>query len=211
MKLYHFRDEKYGLKSIKEKRLKISRIMQLNDPFEFLGVNLKDPDLRDAMNKTKRQLSENHGIICFSKNWDNPVQWSHYADHHKGVCLVFEVDPSLVSKVEYSNHRIKAESEIDHAFMKKILTTKFSHWAYEQEYRAFLRLDHESEEGGLYFKEFDDHLNLTGVIVGHSSKVKRVDVFDALGDLGGKVKVFKARAAFTTFQVVRNKNENLWT
>lgn len=210
MKLYHFRDAKYGLKSIKEKRLKIARIMQLNDPFEFLGVNLKDRDLRCAINNTKRQLSENHGIICFSRNWDNPVQWSHYSDHHRGLCLEFEVDTSLVSKVSYSNHRVEAEGEIDHAFMKKILTTKFSHWAYEQEYRAFLKLDHE-EEGGLYFKDFDERLKLTGVIVGHSSEVKREDVSEALGALCGEVQFFKARAAFTKFQIVRNMNENLWT
>ena len=28
------------------------------------------------------------GMLCFSKGWHNPVQWSHYTDKHKGICRV---------------------------------------------------------------------------------------------------------------------------
>ena len=211
MKLYHFRDSKYGLMAIKERRLKIARIMELNDPFEFFGINLKDRNLRNAMISTKQQLSESKGIICFSTDWQNPVQWSHYADNHRGLCLEFEVDKTLVSEVHYSNHRLQAPNKIDETFMKKILTTKFIHWVYEKEYRAFLQLDHEDQEDALYFKGFDDHLKLSKVIVGNSSSITRKKVADALGENEGEVEVFKARAAFTSFKVVKNMNETLWT
>jgi hypothetical protein len=211
MKLYHFRDEKYGLMSIRDRRLKIARIMELNDPFEFLGINLKDRNLRRAMNSAKQKLSGDMGLICFSSNWDNPVQWSHYADHHRGLCLEFEVNKNIVEKVTYSNHRIQVHNEVDLKLMRQILSTKFSHWTYEQEYRAFVKLDHNDQERGLYFKAFDEDLKLTSVIVGHSSTITRKDVSDTLGDIGDKVTSFKARAAFTKFKVVRNNNESLWT
>ena len=54
MKLFHFRDEHFGLKSIKERRLKVARIMELNDPFELLGVSLASPEVRELLNMTKR-------------------------------------------------------------------------------------------------------------------------------------------------------------
>ncbi|MGH9611570.1 MAG: hypothetical protein ACRD4P_00670 [Bryobacteraceae bacterium] len=37
---FHFICEKYGLDDIKNRRLKISQIQDLNDPFEFLGFDL---------------------------------------------------------------------------------------------------------------------------------------------------------------------------
>jgi hypothetical protein len=37
MRLYHFIRERFGLEAIRDSRLKISRINELNDPFEFLG------------------------------------------------------------------------------------------------------------------------------------------------------------------------------
>jgi hypothetical protein len=40
MKVYHFRSAEFGIKSLRERRLKIARIMELNDPFEFLAVDL---------------------------------------------------------------------------------------------------------------------------------------------------------------------------
>ena len=46
MRVFHFRSVKYGLKSLEERRLKISRIHELNDPFEILGANLSNRDFR---------------------------------------------------------------------------------------------------------------------------------------------------------------------
>lgn len=91
MKLYHFRNEKFGLKSTEERRLKIARINKLNDPFELLGCALSDKAQRKVIKEVKETLSNNKGLVCFSKNWKNPVQWAHYADSHKVVCLGFEV------------------------------------------------------------------------------------------------------------------------
>ncbi len=36
MRLYHFFSEKYALEALRNKRIKVSIINELNDPFEFL-------------------------------------------------------------------------------------------------------------------------------------------------------------------------------
>lgn len=77
MRVYHFINEKFGLKDIRERRLKISRIMELNDPFELFGVELTDKKFRRFVRSEKMSVAENTGIICFSANWKNPVQWAH--------------------------------------------------------------------------------------------------------------------------------------
>jgi len=75
--------------------------MELNDPFEFLGVDLSDPDFRRQIKATKKTLSESRGLLCFSKNWHNPVLWGHYADKHRGICLGFDMPEDLPTKVDY--------------------------------------------------------------------------------------------------------------
>ena len=49
MRLYHFLNAEYGLLNIRHRRLKIARINELNDPFEFLGVATKSADLVAAI------------------------------------------------------------------------------------------------------------------------------------------------------------------
>ena len=109
MRLYHFINEKYGLEDLREKRLKIGRIMELNDPFEFMGTDLSDRGFRESVEKTKRDLSEEVGLLCFSESWDNPVQWAHYADGHKGFCLGFDVSEHLLAEVSYIDERLPVD------------------------------------------------------------------------------------------------------
>lgn len=104
--VYHYISARYGLEGIQKRRLKISRIMELNDPFEFLGVNLKDRKFRKLISETKQELSKSKGLLCFSKTWRNPVLWGHYADKHKGLCLGFEIASNLLGKVEYIDSRL---------------------------------------------------------------------------------------------------------
>jgi len=89
MRVYHFINRKYGLQALRRKRLKVSLIDQLNDPFELLGIASHNPDERQAFADVKTGLARYSGILCFSSKWSNPVQWSHYGDRHKGLCLVF--------------------------------------------------------------------------------------------------------------------------
>lgn len=208
MLVYHFLNAKYGLEDIERRRLKISRLMELNDPFEFLGADLSDREFRRALRKTKANISKSKGLLCFSGSWKNPVLWGHYADKHRGLCLGFEVPDSILGKVEYQDSRLPVPRRFDEAFMRKLLFTKFKHWEYEQEYRVYTQLEEHVE--GIYYSEFSEQLKLKKVIVGDQSDVTRAYVADALGVLANSVEAFKARAGFTKFEVVRQKNNAKW-
>lgn len=205
MRVYKFINESFGLKNLREKRLKISRIMELNDPFEFLGMDLSDPEFRRAVKDAKKQLSKSKGVLCFSKTWTNPVQWSHYANNHKGICLGFDVPEENLYKVNYVKERLSHNGEIDKSFMIKSLTTKFNHWSYEEEYRAFLPLD--EEEDGMYYTDFSDNLKLKQVIIGAHSEITCSQIRAVVDD---SIETFKTRAAFRSFKIVRNKNAGIW-
>jgi hypothetical protein len=210
MRVFHFRNTEFGIKSLKERRLKIARVAELNDPFEFLGMELSDRKFRKHMNVAKSKFSESTGILCFSASWKNPVQWTHYAEQHTGIAMGFDVPDKLLSEIAYVTERLPMTAPIDNAIMEQCLTTKFAHWAYEEEYRRFIPLAPIKQDNALYFLPFSDNLRLREVIVGSRSSLSRSQVADALGTFAPEVTVFKSRPAFRTFDVVRNQNEKLW-
>jgi hypothetical protein len=220
MRVYHFINAKFGLEAIRLRRLKLARISELNDPFEFLQVASRNPKTRARYQYVKRALSEYMGLLCFSENWRNPVQWSHYAESHRGICLGFDVAPAAgMSKVRYVDSRIapnlramKAMGQAAVGHMLDLLTIKFEHWRYEQEHRLFVRLSDRDEETGLYFFNFgaDNNVKLREVIVGARSEISPEQVADALGDIAPDVVSCKARLAFRTFEVVRQRGQDLW-
>src|ERR1700690_489805 len=102
MRVYHFINKEYGVEDLRRRRLKIAMLNELNDPFEFYGVDLSDENIRRGFKKMKDELSLTNGLLCFSRDWHNPVQWSHYADKHRGLCLGFEVPTEPFGAVNYS-------------------------------------------------------------------------------------------------------------
>ena len=209
MRVYHFVKAKYGLSNLKKRHLKISIIMKLNDPFEFLGAELSDRSFRRVMQETKKEISKTNGLLCFSRNWTNPVQWSHYTDKHKGICLGFDVPNHLLTKIDYVKERLIHHGEINEELMRKLLTTKFEHWSYEEEYRSFVELE-EKDKDGNYYADFSENLELREIIIGAQSSITRKEIDDALSSYKGDLEIFKAIADFRRFEVVRNMNEKLW-
>jgi hypothetical protein len=210
MRVYHFTGPTYGLQNIKHRRLKIARLEELNDLFEFAGYDLSNRNKRKAILQTKAQLNLLHGLICFSKNWQDPVQWGHYAQKHEGVCLGFDVPDELLAQVNYVQSRPPcpdAETTTQ-ATTATLLNTKFAHWSYEDEYRVWTALA--EEENGLYFAPFSEQIALKQVMVGARSTITRAQLAAALGSLADGVEVFQVRPAFRTFRIVRCKNEKLW-
>jgi hypothetical protein len=218
MRFYHFLNKKYGLENIGRRRLKIARINDLNDPFEFAGVSLGDKNVRDAFQKMKLEMNEQRGLLCFSTKWKNSVMWSHYADKHQGLCLGFDVADKSVGQVSYSRKRLavgleqlKTPRNITEDDARKLLFTKHTHWKYESEYRAFVTLEEEDEDTGLYFAKFSDRLTLRQVIVGAESCISRQQLSEALGDKLQHVEQIKAGLALKSFSVVRQRKSTLWT
>jgi Protein of unknown function (DUF2971) len=218
MKLYHFTGQQYGLLNIVHRRLKVARIRELNDPFELRGVDLSDPSDRETFKQFKNDMDNTSGILCFAENWKNPVHWSHYADHHRGICLGFEVPTNTTTKIGYNDtvltfdKALLSKSEEERLkFFLKLSTTKFKHWEYEQEHRKSIPLTPKEAKQPLNFVDFSDELKLSEVIVGSLSAVTRKEIDDALGDLRATVVCKKARLAFKTFEVTEQICASLWS
>lgn len=217
MRVYHFVNEQHGLENIRRRRVKIATINDLNDPFELLGPRSSNAEIRRRFENVKQKLAQRAGLLCFSTKWSNPVQWSHYADGHRGLCLGFDMPDAYLHRVSYSSKRLEPDiSALEEAGdagaseMRRILTTKYTHWRYEREVRCFVTLDESDRESGLYFFEFSPKLTLKKVIVGHRSPVRHNQLVDAFGsDLRGII-TRKARLAFQSFSVVEQRNRKLW-
>ncbi|WP_210188355.1 DUF2971 domain-containing protein [Bosea sp. OK403] len=200
--------------------MKLSRLDRLNDPFELLGYATKTPAERAAWSNVKSGLAKFGGILCFSANWHNPVQWSHYADRHAGLCLGFDVPDHLLEKVCYQRQRlawddsmlaaIDAESDEAHEMMRALVKTKFRHWQYEREYRLFAKLK-DPDKQGRCFVNFDSDLLLREIIVGAESAITRAEIDKALGKQRDRVSTTKARLAFKTFSIVEQRLKNQWS
>lgn len=212
MRVYHFTNAEFGLKILQEKRLKISHILKLNDPFEFSSlVESHDLEFRNAMEAGKQGVAEIAGIICFSANWKNPVQWAHYADRHTGLCLGFDIPDENLEKILYVKERVPHNGKFDESGVIELMTTKYEDWGYEEEYRVFIPFDQPDDADGLYYSDFHENLKLVTVIVGVNSYVSCSAVVALLGNLNGKVvEVFKAKPHSHKFEMTRDQNENLF-
>ena len=216
MRVYHFVPRCYGMEDIVRRRLKIATLDQLNDPFELLAAAPRDPDQRAAFRRTKEQMGGRAGLLCFSRNWRNPVQWSHYADRHRGLCLGFDVADELVRPVIYRRHRtpfdpaLLEDDDRASALMEELACTKFSHWRYKNEVRVFAALDERDQETGLFFAPFSPTMALREVIVGAAADVGRAELGEAVGGLSGQVRMRKARLAFRSFNVVTQRRRDQW-
>jgi hypothetical protein len=202
MRVYHFLCAMWALDDIRKKRIKISVIDQLNDPFELWCVEQRDKRLRQALRGFKAEMVERFGMICFSKHWRNPLLWSHYADKHRGICLGFDVDDRGLKPVAYANERPSLRVPPTMESINELLFTKFRDWSYEEELRNWFRLD--EREGERYFYPFDTLVRLREVIVGPLCGLSKAVIEKSLEEYSG-VSVLKARLAFKTFRVVKNQ------
>jgi hypothetical protein len=212
MRVYHLLPSRYVETSIRDRRLKIARIQELNDPFELLAGNLRSRADRQAARKWKDVYSRAYGLLCFSPHWHSPVMWSHYADRHRGVCFGFDIIDSQAVRVEYNNHRIpvaykagNSANGLDTDFANRVLSTKFEHWRYEEEIRMFVPLDPSFQAGDLYFRPFSDTLKLREIGLGPLCALQTTDIRDLVASMEPEVKVFRTRLAFQTFTIVRDR------
>jgi hypothetical protein len=214
MRVYKFLSKRFGLKSLYERRLKQSRVHELNDPFELRPYDMTDRDARYAFMALREHLDRECGLVCFSSSWRDPVIWAHYADRHCGLCLGFEVpditgdgDRDIAKRVEYISEPLPFPPDFLELPLEKQKVvsdatpfTKFKHWAYEGEIRLWGQLSNE-EDGNHYF-EFEERMRLVEVIIGERCTLGRDAIMRALGAHADGVTVRKARAAFDRFEMV---------
>lgn len=203
MLLYYFTCAKYGLENLRNRRFKISDFSNVNDPFELLGVQLGDKSVRHALTFQKNKISKSTGLLCFSEDKYNPVQWANYADKHKGICLGFEIPEQSVRKVKYVSERLDKSTLDEPDCNEKLLITKFKNWQYEKERRLLLKLSDYPKNGrGYRFKSFDETLLLKEVYIGCKSSVKYKDIASAYSSDAKSVIVKFTRPAFRDFRIV---------
>jgi hypothetical protein len=203
MRVYHFLPANWAIDDIEKRRVKISEIEELNDPFELWCVSQQDRRLREALRGFKKEMEKSYGMICFSRRWHSPLLWSHYAAKHSGICLGFEVDDRGLKAVSYVAERPNLRIPPTVKSMEQLLFTKFKDWQYEEEWRNWFRLD--ERDGDHYFYPFDGFVQLREVITGPICQTPKVKIDEALSSYSDRVHVLKARLAFKTFRVVRNR------
>jgi Protein of unknown function (DUF2971) len=200
---YHFVSLQYGLDDLRHRRLKISHLDDLNDPFELWAIAQPDPRVRHALIAAKRTMAQQWGLLCFSLDWHNPVLWSHYGDRHRGIALGFDVDPEILKPVSYRRTR-RTLKTLSMKTANALLFTKYFDWNYEHEARIFTQLNDRDSQSGLYFMNFSDQLILREVIAGPLCTATLQELREVVGSRAG-VSFTKARLAFKTFRVVTNQ------
>ncbi|PXW88228.1 Protein of unknown function (DUF2971) [Nitrosomonas sp. Nm84] len=198
MIVYHFTPSEFALKALRDRRLKISRINELNDPFEFCAADFSHSDTKAKLETFKNQVNEQYGVICFSEHYHDPVLWSHYADGHRGVALVFEIPDDQVISIDYQPERLRLDVDaiiqcggFSESDLNKLISTKFSSWRYEKEIRMMCGLnDHfcqiDSKGKKVYFESLSlesfglDPLKLIGLIRGIRCDLTPTDIASEL-------------------------------
>ena len=115
VRLYYMTAKQWALVILREKRLKISTIPELNDPFELLGASIGEKGMRRALEILHAHWARELGMICMTDNWRSPVMWAHYADKHRGLCLGFDVSdqPDLICEVDLAQYHLSCEDKFD--------------------------------------------------------------------------------------------------
>ena len=213
MRAYYLTSEQWGLEAIKLRRLKLSLFNEMNDPFELLGVELRTKKDRTEFHQLKEDMNQSIGALCFSRNWDNPVLWSHYGDRHRGLCLGFDL-LDWTFPIRYQGKRLTEEIEKklsgkNHETMgNRILTTKYRHWRYEDEVRMIVQLVHAVHENNMYFLPFCKALRLREVIVGPRCDLGLQDLRRLVSPQDQGVRLTKSRLAFRAYKVIKNRASN---
>jgi len=178
-RLYKFTKAEYAVQSLKFRRLKLSTIDDLNDPFDLCSVDTTDPGVDAFLETHIRHFRIHSAMLCFCRNWDSLLLWSHYGDSPTGICLGFDIpDASAYDmEVHYQPNviQISGAGEIDEAFMLRLLRTKHESWSYEQESRMFVARTDPPDAHGLHFIDFSPGLTLGEVIFGSQCEPKHFE------------------------------------
>lgn len=217
VKIYRYLEAKWAVKTLRERRLKVSLIKGLNDPFEWrigtISEDIKHDTVgREAFDEFVDRLDKQFGMISYSGEMADPVIWSHYADKHKGIALQF--DHLLVEEllpIAYCHALptfdvtgfLKNGSDANYtlSILKMAYGRKSPSWAYEKEYRVHFNLATQcKEESGIFYKAIPDYF-LKRVILGVRCTAKR-EVEQALAEGGlADVEIVQARMSDTSYEI----------
>ncbi len=211
MEVYKFISAKWGVESLKARRILVSKIDTLNDPFEILPMRLEG-DLRKVWIALKIAFMRNSGLICFSSSWKNPVMWAHYANNAKGMVLGFTVPDDRLIQVKYSTKRLLGMEAVKS--FEDIVATKFYHWRYEKEFRWVVPWNEATNKdgNGNAYLRFGADLKLNNVFLGPNYSREEAEgcCKNLQNDLEAKgVQIITTRPAFKSYMFVEQKLKNM--
>ena len=190
MKLYRYLNSPSAIKTIETRSLRVGRIFEFNDPFEWqLGIRGLPPQCEEETYRAIQDWLEYSnavaGIVCFSAKCKEPLLWAHYADRHTGIVLEFDYDEASKSleKMTYRKNRVVLNIpnyELPHftqeqfvPLAKKMVTQKSLGWKYEKEYRLHVNLNDCDVHLGSFFLGIPDD-TLRRVIRGYRCDVENL-------------------------------------
>jgi hypothetical protein len=217
-RVYKFTSAEHGIGSLQNRRLKLSTINDLNDPYDLCALDLTDPAISKAMDALIIHFKKTKAILCFSRNWDNLLLWSHYGDSHKGICLGFDIpdgDPGANhdTDVLYQPNvlQIRRPEDVNFDLANRLLRTKHESWSYEQEVRMFVDLNDPPDADGHYWIDFAPPLVLKEVIVGAVCDPRvSMSVEEAVGLYGDAVRCWWAGMRLDAFLLVKQDRPPDW-
>jgi Protein of unknown function (DUF2971). len=113
----------------------------LNSKFVNSIVEWCDESISGAQLKIRlEELLDQIGVRCFFLNEPtNVLMWAHYAGNHKGYCVQYSNPSISFLPMSYSNTSVPIYiSDLlfsSRAYINRVLNTKYSSWAYENETR----------------------------------------------------------------------------
>lgn len=217
IRLYRYMHAPWALRTLETGELRVSRLAELNDPFEFrpalpfVNPAFSHGTVDEFLGFLVRDFNPKMGIICFSEEIADPVLWSHYADSHRGIALGFNVfrDDHLWPMIypderptfDVKNFPTMTQTEAME-MVRRILAAKAPSWRYEKEYRVFVDLASSRTDETNYFHRIPPDC-LVQVVLGIDCKVTEDEVRAALHAGGHKgVSVVRARRCLTRFRVL---------
>jgi hypothetical protein len=182
MKLYKFHSINVNLLNCLRKGTNwYCQVDRLNDPFECM---IDD----NTTERAYEQLRSTMSACSFSKSMKEILMWSHYANNHAGLCLVYHIDDDddetikgRLFPIEYTNDvvavdhvklhdtgHMNIQTKEDGAF----LTRKFTNWSYEEEVRTYTILD----DVFLHGKEMPNIGKLESIYFGLKARQDDIDL-----------------------------------
>jgi len=223
--IYRFFNLKHGLRTLQSQKLKVGRILELNDPMDcrpaFVNapVGVSEADQADEIKRRLDKFNEQVGVLCFSGTVSDPVLWSHYADHHRGIALgfepmagfkVFPVDYPKENKrpqLQYSELAkidLNAPHDVLEDVFKRGFAVKANSWKYEDEARGFVYLGGTCKLDGEKYFLSNPHLWLSRVVLGVKCSISANDIKQSgieKWPRTGDIKVLRAKPREDSFEL----------
>ena len=103
--------DQYQLDDMGYKHCRMENTLKLKGEYIIKKLNIKNNNMlflcdyypNVYVDKISRLIYPADCCVCFNADFSNPSMWGHYADDHKGACLIFnrELGPRNILQVKY--------------------------------------------------------------------------------------------------------------